>query len=119
MQTNLLMNHSVYTCSVIEKNVLNYQVASTSIIRYKTHRGRCTAFYAISVKQSQKSESTFKNTNMFEGQLQLARSMTLSASTNLRRPETQSGDTLLMYVNPPTFISINPSVLLYFSFQPG
>lgn len=69
--------------------------------------------------QSHKIESTFKNTNMFEGQLQLAQSKTLSASTNLKWPETQSWDTFLMYINPPTFISINPSVLVYFSFQLG
>lgn len=45
--------------------------------------------------------------------------MILSASTNLKRPETQSWDTLLMYINLPTLISINPSVLLYFSLQLG
>lgn len=127
MQTNLITttavtaaykSFSLYMLSH-RKNVPNYQVASMSIIRYTKHTSRYTTLYAISVNQSQKIEIKFKNTNMFEGQLQLARSKTLSASTNLKRPETRSWDTLLMYVNPPTFISINPSVLLYLSFQPG
>lgn len=73
------------------KIVPNYQVASISIIRYTKHAvATYSTPYAICVNQSQKIESTIKNTIMFEGQLQLAQSKTLSAPTNLKRPETQS-----------------------------
>lgn len=55
---------------------------------------------------------------MFDGQRQLAQH-TNRASTNQKGPETQSRDNVLVHVNPPTFISIHPSVLLDFCLQPG
>lgn len=68
-------------------------VQNTERIRYTPFRGTYTTLdtqpYAISVNQCHKIESTLKNTNMFEGQLQLALSKTPSASTSLKRPETQ------------------------------
>lgn len=97
MQTNLITTTAVTTAYISfslyvpsqRKNVPCYQAASMSIIRYTKHK-------ELDTQPSMQSVSTkvrklrAQNTNMFEGQLQVAQSKTLSASTNLKRPETQS-----------------------------
>lgn len=83
--SELLINPSVYTC-----HRKSYQISRSLPLLLLDIQMKYSTHYAISVKQSQRTKKTFKNTITSEGQLQPTQSKTLQTSASLKQSETQS-----------------------------